>query len=171
MRKTVPQNKWKPLVLSFFNRDWWRIDPVSYHHQLKGGPSGSTGWALTWAELYLVNTGSQREENNNSRKKKQHSLKILAKFSNHFLFSSCFSSPSSPCCSTPVWDICLFKGRNNRSSSIRRRELDLIILKRTWKAEVVTVCLYWIEQSGNGRALFSVLRLCVHMPERLCTWK
>lgn len=43
-------------------------------------------------------------------------------------------------------NICLFKGRNNHSSSIGRGELGLIILKETWKAEVVTVCWYWIEQ-------------------------
>lgn len=70
------------------------------------------------------------------------------------IFSSSFSSflpcflssslllPTAP--TPPRHDICLFKGRNNHSSSIRRRELDLIILKRTWKAEVVTVCWYWI---------------------------
>lgn len=28
----------------------------------------------------------------------------------------------------------------------QKGELDLVILKRTWKAEVVTVCWYWIEQ-------------------------
>lgn len=38
-----------------------------------------------------------------------------------------------------------FKGRNNHSSSIRQGDLDLVILKGTWKAGVGTVCWYWIE--------------------------
>lgn len=65
-------------------------------------------------------------------------------------------SPSSPICSlfflpsplltacmcSPLRGICLFKGRNDRSPSIGRRESDLIILKRTWKADVVAIC-WW----------------------------
>lgn len=57
----------------------------------------------------------------------------------------------------------LFKGRNNHSSSIRRGELDLVILKRTWKNEVVTVCWYGIEQwLWQCLIVFVFVLVCAH---------
>lgn len=101
-------------------------------------------------------------------------LFFALEFSCFFFSPPVFSASFSPSLFLPshifsLYNICLFKGRNNHSSSIRRGELDLVILKGTWKAEVVTVCWYWIEQWLWQRFIVSLcLCCCVHMSVCLC---
>lgn len=146
--ETVSHNKWKPLAVSFYyvlikNRPSFISSPVERWTLWLYRFGSDMGWAL-WEVLSKYQFPEGREKQHQKKKRTRSSLIILCKICNHFLFSSCFSSPSF----LPSLVKALLCGTYVCSKAetiippIRKGELELIILKRTWKAEVGTVSLY-----------------------------